>query len=243
MTDTKEQVYAFIEKCEEIKKCKFIMATTRIKDLLKCIVNCPELYRLFEKVTENFDYPAQKRRCLLTSGEGIFAENSVALPEKIGERLAFIFCLLVEFDRDTLNFNDFLRTYYAEDGSYFASYRAFCSQIIQSLQDCVTQVFQAKLAEKPAEKAPNSRLAELLTALGLFITREIDFIKQSPIPEEDRESGEKILSQLAEAIIAKDKDMIEALTCGYDYFVLYNNCASESVEEFVRTIAAYMREI
>ena len=61
--DTREQVLAFFEKCDELKKCKFIMATTKIKDILKCIVNCPDLYNLFSVVTKDFDYPLVKSKC------------------------------------------------------------------------------------------------------------------------------------------------------------------------------------
>ena len=60
----REQVLSFLDCCDEIFKCKFIMATTKIKDILKCIVNCPELYRLFEAVTQNFNYPEVKPQCL-----------------------------------------------------------------------------------------------------------------------------------------------------------------------------------
>ena len=112
MPNTKEQVLSFLEKCEELKNCKFIMATTKIKDLLKCIVNCPELYRLFETVTKNFDYPAAKSECLVSVNDGVLPTDCVVLPETVGRRLAFIFCLLVEFDKDTVNFNDFLRLYF-----------------------------------------------------------------------------------------------------------------------------------
>ena len=111
------------------------MATTKIKDLLKCIVNCPELYRLFETVTKNFDYPAAKSECLVSVNDGVLPTDCVVLPETVGRRLAFIFCLLVEFDKDTVNFNDFLRLYFPEDGSYFASYRAFCNIIIKGFRN------------------------------------------------------------------------------------------------------------
>ena len=57
MSSTKEQALLFLEKCDELKKCKFIMATSKIKDILKCIVNSPDLYRLFETVTKDFSYP------------------------------------------------------------------------------------------------------------------------------------------------------------------------------------------
>ncbi len=104
------------------------MATTKIKDLLKCIVNSPELYRLFDTVTKDYDYLSAKSKCLVRSGDGFSGKNYVVLPKTVGQRLAFIFCLLVEFDRDTLNFNDFLQIYFSEDGSYISSYRAFCNK-------------------------------------------------------------------------------------------------------------------
>ena len=93
MTDTKEQIKSFLDKCEELKSCKFIMATTKIKDLLKCIVNCPELYRLFEAVTKDFNYISAKSRCLVTVNDGVFTRSYVVLPDTVGQRLAFIFCL------------------------------------------------------------------------------------------------------------------------------------------------------
>ena len=39
MKGTKEEVKDFLFKCEQLKKSKFIMATTRIQDMLKSIVN------------------------------------------------------------------------------------------------------------------------------------------------------------------------------------------------------------
>ena len=43
MDNTKAEVLDFIEKCEQLRKNKFIMATTRIKDVLKSIVNSAAL--------------------------------------------------------------------------------------------------------------------------------------------------------------------------------------------------------
>ena len=184
MPNTKEQVLSFLEKCEELKNCKFIMATTKIKDLLKCIVNCPELYRLFETVTKNFDYPAAKSECLVSVNDGVLPTDCVVLPETVGRRLAFIFCLLVEFDKDTVNFNDFLRLYFPEDGSYFASYRAFCNIIIKGLQECVLQVFKDELDAVPSSE-PNSDKAEILSALEMSISQEMYFIADYAMPAED----------------------------------------------------------
>ena len=114
---TKTQLMDFLDKCEEVKSCKFIMATTKIKDLLKSIVNSAELYELFQTVATNFDYNEAKRKCFIEA-QGAYGESRVALPDTMGERLEFIFCLLVEYDSKANNFNSFFQKYYPKYGSY-----------------------------------------------------------------------------------------------------------------------------
>lgn len=238
-----EQISSFSEKCDEMKNCKFIMATTKIKDLLKCIVNCPELYRLFETVTKDFDYPAFKATCLVCPDDGTLPLNKVVLPQTVGQRLAFIFCLLVEFDRGTLNFNDFLRQFYPEDGSYFASYQAFCNTVIKSLQDCVLQVFREQIeAEAEAESRfdeSSAQTSEILSALGVAVAREMKFVTDSNIDADDKENGLRILSRLALALKEGDEELIDALLCGYNYFALHCRCASDGVAELIKLIEVY----
>ena len=87
MKSTKDQILEFLDKCDELTKCKFIMATTKIKDLLKCIVNSPELYKLFDTVTKDFNYVEQKPMCLIRDSHN---SGKVILPQTVGQRLAFI---------------------------------------------------------------------------------------------------------------------------------------------------------
>ncbi len=242
MTDTKQQVLSFLEKCEELKSCKFIMATTKIKDLLKCIVNCPDLYRLFETVTKKFDYPNAKAECLITEESGAFDSSRVELPQTVGERLAFIFCLFVEFDRETLNFNDFLRQYFVEDGSYFASYRAFCNLIVKSLQECVLRIFEDDLETLPEGK-PDSAVAELISALDISVSQEMQYVSDSSISEDDKENGLKILSELLKALKAGNENLIDALLCGYNYFILHTDCVSDGITELIQMIEAFEKKL
>lgn len=242
MADVKEQILSFIDKCEELKSCKFIMATTKIKDLLKCIVNCPELYRLFEAVTKDFDYPEVKSQCLVTYDDGVLPQNFVVLPKTLGQRLAFIFCFLVEFDKGTINFNDFLRQYFPEDGSYFASYRAFCNLVIKSLQECILQVFKKQLAEFNYNE-PNAKTAEIISALDLAISQEIEFVSQSTLSQADKENGIKILLMLIAAVKDKNEELIDALICGYNYFALHLKCVSDGIAELIQLLEAFEKTL
>ena len=237
MKSTKEQVLEFLEKCDELTKCKFIMATTKIKDLLKCIVNSPELYGLFERVTKNFNYPEQKSKCLL-SGKGASA-GKVVLPQTVEQRLAFLFCLLVEFDRDTINLSDFLHTYFHEDGSYFESYKAFCNTIIVGLSNSVKQAFNELLNDgDDSEVASNSEKLNLLSVIALTIEAEKDYIL-NVAPRDEREGALKMLDALSLAVRQENEELIDALICGYNYFVLYNRCVSDNVASLIELISEF----
>lgn len=238
MKSTKEQVEEFLEKCEEITKCKFIMATTKIKDLLKCIVNSPDLYKLFDTVTKDFNYIEQKAQCLIRDNHNF---GKVVLPQTVGQRLAFIFCLLVEFDHDSLNLNDFLEAYFHEGGSYFESYQAFCNTIIVGLEDLIKQVFKEQLGatvSASSKSAVNSDKAKLISSISLIIEAEKQFIGAS-VSKEEREAGIKMLDALTVAVKNENEEMIDALICGYNYFVLYNRCVSDEVASLIESISEF----
>lgn len=243
MSSTKEQVLSFLDKCEELKKCKFIMATTKIKDLLKCVVNCPDLYRLFEAVTKDFNYLSAKSQCLVTVNDGVFTRSYVVLPQTVGQRLAFIFCLFVEFDKDNINLNDFLRQYFPEDGSYFASYQAFCNTIVKGLQDCVSQVFREELSLPSPADGTGIKTGELVSALGVAFSQEAKFLADSNVIEEDKQNGFKILNALSKSVKEGNVEFIDALVCGYTYFVLNNNCVSDAIAELIELIEAYEKTL
>ena len=141
MDSAREQVQTFLNKCGQLKKSKFIMATTRIKDLLKCIVTGPVLYELFQAATARFDYISAKRRCLVITHEGFFNRGRLVLPDSDGEKLAFIFCLLVEFDHGSINFNEFLQQFFPEDGGYYVSFRSFCDSVIVCMENILRNLF------------------------------------------------------------------------------------------------------
>lgn len=245
MNEAKKQITDFLNKCEELKNCKFIMATTKIKDLLKCIVNSPQLYKLFESVTQDFDYLSTKQACFKRLDDGYQNLSYLALPQTVGDRLAFIFCLMVEFDKGTINFNDFLRQYFPEDGSYFSSYHAFCDDVILSLQQLISHVFAEILSVPDEEKAELPQRAvsssggitsTIVSRINLLIAREKQYITSGALSSEEKESGLKILSDLEAAVKSSDERLIDAYITAYNYYVLYNECVSDSIEQLIEVL-------
>lgn len=252
MEDVRAEVSDFLDKCEELKNCKFIMATTKIKDLLKSIVNSRALYELFTSVSTNFDYLSAKRKCLIDVSEGFSDRGMVVMPDSITDRLAFIFCLLVEFDRDTINFNWFLQKYFADDGSFYGSYYAFCQCVINCLEQAIKDIFYKELESMPSittksdkgleqdvQTKSDGKLAQLLSTVSLLIAQEKQFILESSVPDDDKEAGYRMLSEIFAALKNVNIDTANALICGYNYYILYNNCISDGVQTLFEKIEEY----
>lgn len=280
MENTKAQLEDFLRKCEEVKNCKFIMATTKIKDLLKSIVNSAELYELFNTVAANFDYVAAKQKCFKES-DNVYGQSKVVLPDTVGDRLAFIFCLLVEFDRNDINFNAFLQKYYPKDGSYYASYHLFCDEVIGSLEAIICDIFRDELVPvqqeipapaqnrglpapeaarqvrqegqpvqteqppRPVQSAPpaNAEAATEMNAVCMLIDSERESVKASELVADEKEAGLMILESLAEAVRNGNAGVIKSLTCGYNYFVMYNVFVSDSLSMLFETLGEYLAKL
>ncbi len=85
----------------------------------------------------------------------------------------------------------------------------------------------------------DAKKSQFVSAILLAVSEEIAFVRESAIPADDKNDGIKILSALAQAVKNEDGDLIEALTFGYDYFVLYHKCASNGVASLVQAIANF----
>lgn len=253
---TKAQITDFLNKCEELRNCKFIMATTKIKDLLKSIVNSADLYELFNTVASNFDYVAAKQKCFVEA-DGMYGNCKVILPDTIGDRLAFIFCLLVEFDRNDINFNAFLQKYYPKDGSYYASYHLFCDEVIGSLEAIICDVFhdvfeepQQALPQSQPEariaynaeppRVPNPKAAAQINAVCMLIESEKESVESSALSEEDKEAALSMLQSLTEAVRAGDGALIKSLTCGYNYLVMQAVFVSDTLAMLFEALGDYL---
>lgn len=242
-----QEVTDLLNKCEEMRKCKFIVAPTKIKDILKSIVNSAELHQLFSTVTKDFDYLAAKSNCFVTANDGVVNHSYILLPETMSDRLAFIFCLFVEFDRDSINFNNFLRKYFYEDGSYYASYQAFCDLILGNLERIVEDIYANELsaAQKAADEAaeaeavPYSEKARTLSAISLSIAHEKKYVFESKLSKEDKEIGLNMLTEIEKAVKDENAKLIEALVCGYKYYATYNSVVSEGLSPLIELIAEY----
>ena len=234
MEENQGKMQRFFTACDELITGKFILADTKIGELLRAIATCDELRGLFAAVTAGFDYPAAKKAYLKEPGQGgRYTRGEAYLPAERSEILAFVFCLLADFDSGAMKFNDFLLRYFYEDGSYTASYALFADRVIRPFRDIVRDCYPdhgKQNAPALKRKQEENRLEKLAECISLERTR----VAALSLGKEDAIAAEMILNELYAAVGRGDYSELKALLCGYLYFLQVTDCSAENSNEIFR---------
>ncbi|HIY78508.1 MAG TPA: hypothetical protein H9728_05640 [Candidatus Borkfalkia excrementavium] len=222
------QIDAFLQKCDEVMQSKFIIADTKISDLLKSIASSDLLYAFFREATKNFDYPAAQKKYMNYMPEGTAGKRKLLFPEDPEERLAFVFCLLVDFDNKRIDLSDFLSEYFYEDGSVYESFYAFCNQVIKPFKNAVKVMFRGWQAPR-AESSASENFSDL-------VSREREKVFASRLSDRDKVDGMLILNALAAADRSQET-IVAGLLGGYRCFVAKTRFQSESTRPLLDILA------
>ncbi len=240
-----EQVKTFANRCDDLLQAKFIVAPSKIEELLCVIAAAPALVSLFEKAVRQFDYPAAQEKYMLPSPDGTENKGILLLPDDPMDRLAFIFCLLVDIDNQEINFNLFLLTFFAGDGSYTEAFALFLSQVIRPFKTVVCEELAPTpaapvlpafgSARTPARKVKRSRRTVFAELLPL-IKAEAAALNASSLPDPDRYAGTLILNETYAAAKAADEKELKALLLGYSYFAAQTGREEKNIEKIFSLI-------
>lgn len=224
MDTGREQIDLFLRRCDEVMQSKFILADTKIGDLLKAIAASDLLYAFFREITRDFDYPAAREKYMNYSSSG---KRRLLFPSDPSEKLAFIFCLLVDLDSKAIDLSDFLREYFYEDGSMYESYYAFCNQVIKPFKNDVKSLFRGGLPVEGVvpskEKAEAAEEKDILRA----VFAERDAVFASRLADEKKVDALIILNALENC--GCTGDAVCGLLCGYSYFAAAAGWKSENL--------------
>lgn len=229
MERTNEQIFKFVTACDELISAKYPAADQRIADVLKAIAGGKELENLFSAVTKDFDFVKAKRSYLRFPAVAGAAHGAAFLPAERGDVLAFVFCLLVEFDAGAMPLGDFLLRYFYEDGSYTASYMQFAERMIVPFRDIVKSCFPDALSRTAGEDIAEKE-SETLSSVAEWTEAESARAAQSDWNVGERIAAETMLAQIKTAVGRNDAAATKALACGYRYFLLYHGAPTDAVE-------------
>ena len=222
-------INGFLTACDELINGTYVLADVKISEVLKSIAGSKDLTDLFSAVTERFDYPKAKQLCLRFPAAKGAAHGAAFLPSERGEVLAFVFCLLVEFDGGAVRLNDFLLRYFYDDGSYTASFSLFADRMLRPFRDivagCFPEACRAGNAFRYLEKEGSA-----MEAIASRVNAELSRLAGLQLSEPDRKAGGSILSEMLAAAGRLDTQEVKALACGYFYFLRAVGAGGEEAE-------------
>ncbi len=232
MDAAKEEIDLFLKKCDELMQCKFILADTKIGEVLKAIATSDLLYAFFRDLTKDFDYAAAKRKYMLPAADGARNVGKLRFPEDPAERLAFVFCLLVDFDTGRLDLDAFLQQYFYEDGSVYGSFYAFTNQVVKPFKSAVRMLFRDQRLSDAVEKH------RARADLARLVADEREGVFKSDLSDRKKVDALMILNALAACAERGSGGMIAGLTVGYKYFAASVGRRSEGLDELYKRFAS-----
>lgn len=227
MEDNNSKMQRFFTACDELISGKYILADTKIGELLRSVATCDDLTGLFAAVTEGFDYAAAKKAYLRAPESSKTNRGEAFLPSDKSEVLAFVFCLLVEFDSGSMKLSDFLLRYFYEDGSFTASYGLFAERMIRPFRDIVRSCFP-DVGKWGDSELYRKKEDGILEALSEKVAVERSRIAEHGLAKENAVAGEMILAELSAAVGRKDVAEVKALLCGYLYYLQVVDASDEN---------------
>lgn len=239
-----EELNNFLLRADELLSSQYILADTRIINLLKSIATSSTLMAVFKNCLTDFSYKEAKKKYLVKSKYLGEDKGEYLLPKSSREILAFTFNILVEIDSKELNFSEFVDKYFYEDGSFFTSYQNFLNNMIKPFRDTVKNLMESVISgslqdpieaiteeeeRKEKEREEKERQEQLERELSLKSygeslkqLREILLLNKTKIKDSKLSDGEKsdlilLVDAFANALTGNDKDAITYTFVSYKY--------------------------
>lgn len=234
MDTGREQIDLFLHRCDEVMQSKFILAESKISELLKAIATSDLLYAFFRDITKDFDYAAAQAKYMNYAPYGSSKQKKLLFPDDSLEKLAFIFCLLVDIDKKTLDLNWFLQEYFYEDGSFYEAFYSFCNQVIKPFRNDVKGLFHGGVA--PVSKEAAGEISEKYRHLAQIAKKERETVYAARISDEIKVEAMLLLNALVKSAEEKDRIAVAGLLSGYKYFILAKGWKSSTCAELIKEL-------
>lgn len=223
-----QQVNHFSARCGELQSSRMILFPTKLTELFRTIASSPDVLQLFKECADGFSYPDAQEKYMRPGADG---KALLLLPDYPRDKIAFLFCLLSDFDNQTVDFNLFLQVFFDAGEGMEKAYSAFCESIFPPLVSAVTQelLYDGQAGTQNRDKA--TVLAESLAILG---EERKNVLYSASLSESEKAAGNALLGECVSAFRSGLVSTAQALVLGYWYFVLNSDMGRGNAQKLLR---------
>lgn len=136
--DAYAKIQAFYKACTDTKYAKFILAENKISEILRAIVNSPELVSIVSDSLAGFNFSSEFNKIQVKNE---MRRINIILPKDPHKLVAIVFSLLGEIDAHRVDFHDFIFSYFDAGGSTLLEcYDKFVQTIILPFRNTLCEL-------------------------------------------------------------------------------------------------------
>ena len=148
--DAATKIQAFYNACTDTKYAKFILAESKISEILRCIVNSPELVSVVSDALAGFNFSNEFNKIQVKNDA---RKVNIVLPKDPQKLVAIVFSLLGEIDAHRVDFHDFIFSYFDAGGSSLLEcYNRFVATIILPFRDTLCNLVGFETPEEEIDE-------------------------------------------------------------------------------------------
>lgn len=148
-----ENIKNFIDSCDELISCKYLVAEYKIQNMLKQLAGAQEICDLIGECLEQFNRDREFAKAYIQDGHGEFI---FVMPEEEYKMLALVFCTLVDIDNKKIDFTDFVKRFFGREENPFQS---FIDNMIVPFRHLIAEAF-GLLEEKQEQEVEEDETVE-----------------------------------------------------------------------------------
>ncbi len=132
-----KKIEYFINLCDDLITCKFLVAESKIQKLLACLADTAPIYELVSDCMEQFNHDREMNKAFVTDGKGRFYCN---MPTEEYKIIALVFCTLADIDQKKIDFTDFIKRFF-DDEDGVNCYTSFARRMILPFRELIAEAF------------------------------------------------------------------------------------------------------
>ena len=106
------EIEKFLEACDDLISCKFLVAEYKIAKLLKAIASSSDICDLISECLSSYNRDREFARTYVQDSHGQFV---CLMPTEEYKIVALVFCTLADIDNKKIDFTDFVKRFFFID--------------------------------------------------------------------------------------------------------------------------------
>ena len=180
-----QEVQNFLDTCDELINCKFLVAEYKITKLLQSIAGSSDICSLISECLQSYNRDREFARTYIQDGHGEFV---CVMPTEEYKIVALVFCTLADIDNKKIDFTDFIKRFF---GNSENPYQAFIETMIIPFKSLISEAFVAGYNEKENKKDEEEQIFE-----NHETSEEVESFEQEDKFETSTKIAVQILSEL-----------------------------------------------